>query len=323
MNVLVTGATGFLGSHLCRRLIRDGHRVSILLRHTSRTDVLHGLDLIKIVGDVTERSSLNRAVKGQDIVVHAAAHILCWGTVRNIQNQVNIYGTKNIIEACLEHSVKRFVQISSIAAIGISSTSEKPADENFQFNLLKSCLNYHISKYLAEKEVLKGVQQGLDAVIVNPASIFGPFLGKYRGSQMIDKVKNGLFVFHYHGGLTPVHISDVIDGILYAAQKGEKGHRYILGGENLTYRQMLKIAAEFLGLKRIYITIPSFITYTTAMALEPLGKLIKRHPPMTWDLHYAANSYLFYNSDKAKNNLGYNPRPFKEIVKEYFSQNYK
>lgn len=323
MRVLVTGATGFLGVHLCRRLVYDGHRVSVLLRPSSHTDAFHGLNLTKIIGDVIERSSLDYAVKGQDVVVHAAAHVLCWRYIRDVQNQVNIYGTRNIVEACHKHSVKRLVHISSIAAIGIPSISEIPADETFCFNLLESGLNYHISKYLAEKEVLNGVQQGLDAVIINPGSIFGPLLRKYRGNQMINKVRRGRIVLHFRGGLTPVHVSDVVDGIIQAIQKGEKGHRYILGGENLTYRQIAETAAEFLRLKRIFVTISPIVTRSAAMVLEPLGSLIKRHPPMTWDLHYSANRFLFYNSNKARKELGYNPRSFKEIVKEYFSGDYE
>lgn len=322
MRVLVTGATGFLGSHLCRSLVSSGHNVSVLLRPSSRANTLDSLKFIKIVGDITERDSLDNAVSGQDVVVHAAAHVLCWRHVRDEQNDVNIYGTKNIVDACIKHSVRRLVYISSIAAIGIPAASEIPADETFRFNLLGSGLNYHVSKYLAEEEVLTGVQQGLDAVIVNPGSIFGPLLGKYRGKQMIDKVKLKHIIFHFRGGLSPVHILDVVDGIIQAMQKGEKGKRYVLGGENLTYRQMLEMAAKFLGVRRIFITIPPIVTYSAAMILEPLGSLIKKHPPMTWDLHYSANRFLFYNSNKAKKALGYNPRSYKEIVKEYFTGNY-
>ncbi len=170
---------------------------------------------------------------------------------------------------------------------------------------------------------MQGVQQGLDAVIVNPSSIFGPSLGNYRGSQMIDSVKKRKIILHYRGGLSPVHVADVVDGIVQTMQKGEKGNRYILGGENLTYRQMLKTATKFLELKRKFITIPPIATYLAAIALEPLGRLIKKHPPMTWDLHYAVNRYLFYSSNKAKKELGFNPRSFEEIVKEYFLGNYK
>ncbi|MBW8041932.1 MAG: NAD-dependent epimerase/dehydratase family protein [Planctomycetes bacterium] len=323
MKVLVTGATGFLGSHLCRRLVNDGYDVSVLPRASSHKDAIEGLNLTEIIGDVTDRDSLDQAVKGQDIVVHAAAHVLCWRQLKDLQNHINICGTRNIVEACRKHSVKRLIQISSIAAIGIPSTSEAPIDETFHFNLLESGLNYHISKYLAEKEVISGVQQGLDAVIINPSSIFGPFLGKYRGSQMIEKVKQNRIVLHFRGGLTPVHVSDVVDGIIQTIKKGEKGQRYILGGENLTYRKMLVTAAEFLGLKRNFVTIPALATRLAAMVLEPLGCLIRKHPPMTWDLHYSANRFLFYNSTKAKKKLRYNPRPFVEIVKEYFSGNYE
>src|SRR3989338_4119592 len=124
-----------------------------------------------------------------------------------------------------------------------------------------------------------GVQQGLDAVIINPSSIFGPLLGKYRGAQMINQVKQNKVILHFRGGLTPVHVSDVVDGIIQAIKKGEKGQRYILGGENLTYRKMLKTVAEFLGLKRNFVTIPPLVTGSAAMVLEPLGYLIKRHPP--------------------------------------------
>lgn len=320
MRALVTGATGFLGSHLCRRLIDEGYNITILRRLTSDLTILKGLNLNHAVGDITDGKVVDRAVKGQDMVIHAAAQVgRCLG---DIQTRVNVEGTQNVVRACKKYNVKRLLHVSSIATIGIPSDPDHPADETFPFNFEKIDLNYNISKRRAEEEVRKESFDGLDTVIVNPGWIFGPFGNSFRGGELIDKVRRGRIVTYFLGGVNVVHVEDVVNGILSALKLGRNGERYILGGENVSFRQIAEVTAEYLGLRRIFIPIPSIITGLAAILLEPIGKLTGRHPPLTYDDHYYVNHFHFYDSGKAKKELGYDPRPFKEIVKEYLSGDY-
>src|SRR5215211_7689038 len=186
MNALVTGATGFLGSHLCRRLVKDGFKVTALCRRTSNTDGLADLPITKKTGDVTDPRSVEEAVAGNEFVFHAASHGIYWGRHQKIQNDTNIQGTKNVVAACQKLGIKRLVFVSSITAIGIPN-DEHPAGEDFPFNLERSSLNYHISKKRAEEIVLDAVSKGLDAVIVNPGNIWGPHGKSYRVAEHVEK----------------------------------------------------------------------------------------------------------------------------------------
>ncbi len=319
MKILITGATGFLGSHLCHRFVRDGHEVTIFRRSTSNVAPLKGLDLNHVIGDIADAEAVNRAVKGQDMVVHTAAHLAYWGHQREVQTRVNVEGAHNVVRSCKRFGVKRLLHVSSISAIGIPYDADCPADETFSFNLGQSNLNYHLSKHLAEKEVLKETYDGLDAVIVNPGWIFGPFGSSFRGGDIIDKVRRSRVVPYFRSGICAVHVDDVVEGILNALRQGRKGERYILGGENVSFRRVIEIAAERLGLQRMPVPVPSFVTGLAATMLEPIGKLTGRRPYITYDTHYCANRFHFYDSSKSRRELGYNPRSFVEIVDDYLA----
>jgi len=319
LKVLVTGATGFLGSHLTRRLIRAGHEVTILRRPTSDISPLDALSLHHVIGDITEVEAVNRAVEGNNYVIHAAAHIAYWRNHRAIQTRINVEGTRNVVNACKQRGVKRLLHVSSVAAIGIPAQADCPADETFSFNLGQSKLNYHISKYLAEQEVLKEAQNGLDAVVVNPGSIFGPFINRFRGGEMIDKIRRSKIVPYFLGGICAVHVDDVVDGSLKALWHGRKGERYILGGENILFRRIAELAAQYLKLKRVFVPVPSLVTGLAAGISEPIGVLAEIRPRITYEVHYCASRCHFYDSTKAIKELHYKPRAFADIVKAYIT----
>ena len=316
MNVLVTGATGFLGSHLCPRLINEGYNVTILRRSSSDTTYLKGLNLNHMVGDITDSVAVDRAVKEQDMVIHAAAQIGQHSN-RELQTRVNVDGTKNVVVASKKYQVKRLLYVSSIATIGIPFGPNFTADETFPLTIEKNDLNYYISKQQSEEEVLKGCKNGLDTLIVNPAWIFGPFWSSFRGGELIDKVERNLIVPYFFGGICAVHVNDVVNGILNALKQGRKGERYILGGENLSYRLIAEIASDCLGLKRIFIPVPSFVTGMMAKIFEMINKFTGKRPYLTFDEHRYVNRYHYYDSSKAVKELQYKYRPFKKIVEEY------
>src|SRR3990167_2265991 len=210
MNVLVTGATGFLGSHLCPRLINEGYNVTILRRSSSDTTYLKGLNLNHMVGDITDSVAVDRSVREQDMVIHAAAQIGQHSN-RELQTRVNVNGTQNVVAACIKYRIKRLLHVSSIATIGVSVYPDHPADETFPFDFKRLDTSYHTSKRRAEEEVMKGVSNGLDAVIVNPGWIFGPFGNSFQGSEFVEKVRRSRIITCFRGGICAVHVSDVID----------------------------------------------------------------------------------------------------------------
>ena len=318
MNALVTGATGFLGSHLCRRLVKDGFKVTALCRPTSDTDGLADLPITIRTGDVTDRPSVEEAAAGNDFVFHAAAHGIYWGRHKNEQNEINIQGTKNVVAACQKTGVKRLVFVSSITAIGIPN-DERPAGEDFPFNLDNSSLNYHISKKRAEEIVLDAVGKGLDAVIVNPSNIWGPHGKRYRVADHVEKVRDRRFIPYFTGGICIVHVDDVVDGIMAALHRGKTGERYILGGENLALKKIAQLAARSQNLQPRFVPLPKAVTWLAATVLESVALISRRRPHVTFVTHQLASRFQYYDSSKAKRELDFNARDFETILAECVS----
>lgn len=305
MKVLVTGATGFLGSHLCRKLHHAGFQVTAMCRPSSNLDHLNGLPLARHIADLTDAQSLRDAVAGQDFVIHAAADIR-YHSSADVLEAVNIRGTESLAIACRRQKVRRLVYISSVAAIGIPSRGIV-ADEKFRFNLEGAGLHYHLSKKKAEEIVLSEVARGLDAVIVNPGSVFGPYGSSFRGGEMVHKVRYGALTPYFTGGICTVHVEDVALGVLAALERGAKGERYILGGENLTYRQIAERSAAMFHLRRCFVPVLPVVTR--------LGTFLQS-ARFSRTTHYTASRRQFYSSEKARRELDYRPRGFEEILQE-------
>jgi dihydroflavonol-4-reductase len=299
-------------------MVKAGHDVRILCRASSKTDALDGLHVERVAGDITDNKIVGQAVDDRQWVVHAAADISYWGPNETRQRAVNVEGTRHIASACRTQGVQRLVHVSSVAAIGIPTDPNRPANEEFAFNLEHSGLAYHVSKWQAEQEVAAQVQRGLSATVVNPASVFGPYGAGYRGGDMMRKVLRGhCIVPYFTGGICAVHVQDVVAGIMVALERGQTGQRYILGGENLTYRALAERAAVRMHLRRRFVPLPPAVTGLAAMILEPIGRLRHRRPQVTFATHYLANRFHFYDSGKARTALGYQPRDFDSILDEY------
>ena len=269
-----------------------------------------------MVGDITDSVAVDRAVREQDMVIHAAAQIGQHSN-RELQTRVNVNGTQNVVAACIKYRIKRLLHVSSIATIGVSVYPDHPADETFPFDFKRLDTSYHTSKRRAEEEVMKGVSNGLDAVIVNPGWIFGPFGNSFQGSEFVEKVRRSRIIPCFRGGICAVHVSDVIDGILSALKQGRNGERYILGGENISFHRIAELSAECLGLKRIFIPVPSFVTGMMAKIFEMINKFTGKRPYLTFDEHRYVNRYHYYDSSKAMRELQYKYLSFKKIVEEY------
>jgi dihydroflavonol-4-reductase len=315
MKVLITGATGFLGSRLCQRMLAESYQVRVLCRETSNLVAIATLPLEKVVGDITDAESVRAAVKGCQYVIHAAANASYQPPSREEQMRVNVDGTRNASLAARAQGVTRFLHVSSVAAIGIPSNAQ-PADEDFLFNIENTGLAYHISKHRAEQEVLAEVKGGLDAVIVNPALICGATARGYRVPQPMQRALANWIIPYSPGGQCLVHVEDVLDGILLALRRGQRGNRYILGGSNVSFHDMSNAVRERLQLTRLLIPVPGLLAEYTAKIAGLFRRILGVN--LAQDYHRRF-SHQFYSSSKAQRDLGYQPRDFVSIAEEFAS----
>ena len=236
MRVLVTGGTGFVGSQLVAALVSRGDQVRVLRRANSSLLALEGLPNIEhVIGDILDLEAVAQAVTGCDLVFHVAALSSYWRAQREQIYRINVDGTRTVLEACLQARVPRVVVTSSVGAIGIRPDG-RPADETTHFDRASANLAYADSKHRAEAVAQRLVKLGLDAVIVNPAAVFGP--GDHyqiSGSMIVEFARRRLPAVPA-GGLCVVDIDAVVQGHIAAAERGRTGERYILGGENLAHR---------------------------------------------------------------------------------------
>jgi dihydroflavonol-4-reductase len=313
MKILVTGATGFLGHHLTKRLVKEGYLVRILKEKNASLDLLSNLKLEIVEGDIRDIETVKKAVKGCDIVFHLAGLVSYWDKLNALQYEVNVIGTENIVEACLQEKVKRLIHVSSTAAVGKES-GKKLADENTTYNLWDLNVNYCDTKYLGELRVKRGIEKGLDAVIVCPGAMYGP--GDIRRIKSDLIFSRGLSsCFYTKGGVGVVDVEDVVNGLILAWKKGKKGERYILVAENLSFYEIRKEIAKALGKSPPKIYLPYFLFLIGAYFSNWLATFFGKKPKLTPAMARLSKNYLYFSSEKAKKELGINFRPFKESVK--------
>jgi dihydroflavonol-4-reductase len=193
----------------------------------------------------------------------------------------------------------------------------------FPFNLGHGALNYAISKKRAEELVLEGCKNGLEVVIVNPATIFGALGKRYRGSEWVEKVRQRPVAFFFTGGRNLVHVDDVVRGMISALERGQSGERYILGGENLSYQEIARRVADRLGRKVLLLPILPLVTGLLSIP-DPFISAAGRRPPITREVHFTASRFQYFTSAKAERELGYHYRPFSDIIEDilhWYDQN--
>ena len=316
MTVLVTGATGFVGSAVARRLVEAGHRVRVLVRASSDPRNLQGLDCDQVIGDLTDKPSLAAAVTDCDAVFHVAADYRLWAPDPAPLYRINVDGTRALMLAALAAGVPRIVHTSSVATLGLNKDGS-PANEETPVSLDDMIGPYKRSKYLAEQEVLRLVaSDGLPAVIVNPAAPMGPRdIKPTPTGAMIVKAASGQMPAYVKTGLNVVHVDDVADGHLLAYERGAIGERYILGGENMALREILTEVARLSGRPPPRICLPCGPLLPIAYVFEAVCRLRGRGEPlMSVDEIRMARKLMYFSSDKAKRDLGYRPRPAREAI---------
>ncbi len=315
-NILVTGGTGFIGSSLAIALVEQGYNVRILRRENSDLRAIGNLEVQHALGDIRDVEAVRRAVKGCDTVFHTAAVVSYWRRQRDHMFDVNIGGTRNIVDACLEVGVERLVHTSSIAAIGHSPG--QLADEYTQFNWLSLNIGYRISKHLSEQEIIRGLKIGLPAVIVNPAVVIGPRDIHFHGGQIIRDVYKKRIFYYPRGGTNVVYVDDVVRGHIAAARQGRIGERYILSGENLTHQQMVTIIAEQVNGLKPFLLLPKTIAIGIASIAELVALATRTKPWVTRELVAGLDRTTHFSHAKATRELGYSPIPFRVAVQKTF-----
>jgi dihydroflavonol-4-reductase len=318
MKTLLTGATGFVGAAVLRRLIEAGHNVRALVRPNNDRRNLSGLDCETIAGDLAEPESLKCAVQGCEAVFHVAADYRLWVRDREQMNRVNIRGTVDLIRLAAAAGVSRIVYTSSVATLRVREDG-LPADETWHAELSDMIGAYKQSKFLAEHEVKRMVADaGLPVVIVKPTAPFGPRdIKPTPTGRMVVEAASGRMPAYVRSGLNVVHVDDVATGHLLAYEKGRIGEPYILGGENWTLERILKTVAELTGQSAPRIRLPHWVVTPIAHIAEGLARVRGSGEPLiTVDGVRMARKLMYFSSEKARGELGYAPRPAVEALRD-------
>jgi len=306
LKTFVTGGTGFVGSAVIRKLLAEGHQVRTLVRAGANTRMLDGLPVERVSGDLSNAALLQNAMTGCGWVFHVAALYAYWGYTWNDFFQSNVEGTRRVLEAAAKSSVKRIVHTSSIASLGIPGDGT-PGTEDTPVTIKDMLSDYKRSKFMAEEVVREYVVKGLPVVIVNPAAPVG--VGDHKptqtGKMIVDFLK-GKMPAYVDTGLTIVDVDDVANGHLLAMKKGGIGERYILGGENLSLKQVLDLLAEISGLPKVRRRIPRVVALGWAYLDTGLARLNPKHiPAATPDAVRVSSKTEYFSSSKAIRELGY------------------
>jgi dihydroflavonol-4-reductase len=322
---LVTGANGFLGAAVVRALLAAGERVRAFVRAGSDRSNLAGLDVEIAEGDLTDRVSLDAAVRGCAGVYHVAADYRLWVTDPAPMYRTNVEGSVNVLDAAAAAGVPRVVYTSSVAVLG-SHRDRTPADEETPVTAGEMIGHYKRSKFLAEQAVRARARElKLAVVTVNPSTPIGPGDVKPTptGRILLDAAAGRMPAF-VDTGLNLVDVDDCARGHLLAYAAGVPGERYILGGEDLTLRQILEIVAEKVGRRPATVRLPHWFVYPIAIAAEGWALVTRREPRVTLDGVRMSTKYMYFSSRKAERELGYrwrDPRLAIAAAVDWFKNN--
>lgn len=317
MRAFVTGGTGFVGGAVVRRLLQAGHEVRVLVRPGTNTRQLDGLPVIQVEGDLGDVESLRRGAAECDWVFHVAALYSYWGHSWEEFLESNVEGTRRVLEAAHQAGARRVVHTSSIAALGIPKDGS-PGTEETPCALADLIGPYKRSKFLAEEVVRDFVRQGVPAVIVNPSAPVG--IGDHKPTatgQVIVDFLNRRMPAYVETTLNMVDVDDVAAGHLLAAEQGRVGERYILGGENLSLKQVVDYLAEASGLPSPRLRIPHGVALSWAYVDVTLARLLPgRVPAATPDKVRISRQGERFDSGKAERELGYTHVPAREALRK-------
>ena len=325
MLAFVTGATGFLGSHVARVLADNGADMRLLVRSSSNLRNIEGLRADRALGDLRDPASLEKAMAGCDVVFHVAADYRLWVRDPNEMYRSNVEGTRAILEAARKNGVRRVVYTSSVATIGFTRNGY-PANEDSPVSLADMIGHYKRSKFMAEQLALEAGRSGLHLVVVNPTTPVGDqdLKPTPTGRIVVDFLKRK-FPAYVETGLNLVDVRECARGHVTTLEKGKSGERYILGGEDLTLKQILDKLAKITGLPSPMLKLPYIFAYAAGIADEIVtGRLRGREPRATIDTVRMGAKKMFASSAKAERELGWKIVPVESALRravEWFRVN--
>ena len=316
MKAFVTGATGFLGAHVARVLAEQGAELRLLVRPTSDLRNLEGLNADRVTGDLRSPASLEKGISGCEVVFHVAADYRLWVRDPEQMYRSNVEGTRALLEAARKNGVRRVVYTSSVATMGFSSNG-RIADEDSPVTLADMIGHYKRSKFMAERIALEAGRSGQDVVVVNPSTPVGEMDIKPTpsGRIVVDFLKKK-FPAYVDTGLNLVDATECARGHVLALQKGRSGERYILGGENLTLKQILDKLAAITGLPSPSVKVPYVLALATGVCDEVVTGWIRgREPRATIDAVRMGRKKMFVSSAKAESELGWQMVPVDDALR--------
>lgn len=306
MTTLVTGAAGFLGSHVARQLVARGESVRVLLRASSSNRAISDLPLEYVTGDLRDPASLDRAMSGARRVFHIAADYRLWARDPQEIYESNVTGTKNLLAAAKRAGVEQFIYTSTVATIAVDRP-QLPSEAT-ESKLEEMVGHYKRSKWLAEREVLNAAKDGLPAIVAMPTTPVGP--GDWKptptGKIILDFL-NAKMPGYVETGLNFVGVEECAAGHLLIAEKGKVGERYLLGGENLTLKQMLDALSRITGLPAPKLKIPHALALGVAYAETGFSRLVRREPQIPVEGVKIAGHLMFVDCSRAQRELGFRP----------------
>ena len=318
MKTLITGASGFVGAAVLRELLKKGHKVKALVRKSSVLDNLKNLDVEIVQGDLKDRDSLKKCLNDCKYLFHVAADYRLWVPKPEEIYENNVLGTENLMEEALNSEIEKIVYTSSVAVLGKPINGDI-ANEKTPVNVSQMIGHYKKSKFLAEEKVKELYKtRKLPVVIVNPAAPVGPrdIKPTPTGKMILDAAMKKIPAY-LDTGLNIVHVDDVAKGHMQAFNKGKLGERYILGGTNLTLKEMLEIISVLCGNKPPKIRLPRKPLYPIGYFFEICARLFNiKYPILTVDMIRMAEKKMFYSSEKAKKELDYKHKSAKSALRD-------
>ncbi len=304
MKILITGADGVLGNNLVRELLKRGHSISVLLiDKNTPSPTLNGLPVKRFYGNILDYESVDLAIEGHDVVIHAAASTQVYPARSETINEVNINGTQHIIDSCLKHNVKRMIHVGTANSFG-NGCIINPGNEKTPYVGYRYGLDYIDSKRKAQELVLKAVREKqLPAVIVNPTFMIGPFDSKPSSGSLILALYQKKIPVITTGSKNYIAVKDAAIAISNAIEKGKIGECYILGNHNLSYKEAFTLISEVIGVKPPKFMIPSYLVRLYGSLNSFIGSMFGVRPSITKEIAQLSCENHCYSSEKARKEL--------------------
>ena len=325
MKAFVTGATGFVGSHVAQVLAEQGADLRLLVRTGSDPKNIQELNADRVIGDLCDPESIDRAMAGCDVVFHVAADYRLWVRDPAQMYRANVEGTQTILQAARKNRVRRVVYTSSVATMGFT-VKNLPVDESSPVSLENMIGHYKRSKYMAEEVAIAAGRDGIDVVVVNPSTPVGEqdIKPTPTGRIVVDFLKKK-FPAYVDTGLNLVDVRECARGHVAALEKGRSGERYILGGENLTLKQILDKLAAITGLPSPRVRLPYAVALASGVVDTVVtGVVLRREPRVTLDAVRMGRKKMFVSSSKAERELGWKAVPVDAALRravQWFTEN--